>query len=275
LSTLPQLVGGIDDASTAAASALFARLGVEVVQLRNASAAELAKLASNTWRDMQFAFANEMAYIADAAGVDVHEVFAAARHRYDRFHPARPGPSAGPCLGKDAYVLADSAQLFGAQAPLALAARQVNEAVAGHVVALVRAAGRQVGRVAILGLAFKGRPATSDTRGSTAGGIAAALHEAFPRAVITGWDPLVADADARELGIEPAPLAQVLDGADVVVLHTNAEAFSAAGFHDTMITDLPQQAAVIDLWNQSGYLAERRPDVHLHVLGRAGSGAPV
>jgi nucleotide sugar dehydrogenase len=272
LSTLPQLVGGIDYASTAAASALFARLGVEIVELRNSRAAELAKLASNTWRDMQFAFANEMAYLADATGVDIHEVFAAASHRYERFRPALPGPSAGPCLGKDAYVLADSAELFGAGAPLSLAARAVNESIAGHVVALVRAAGRQVRKVSILGLAFQGRPATSDTRGSTASDIAAALHHAFPAAILTGWDPLVVEADARALGVEPVPLAHAMHGTDVVILHTNAETFSGTDFHDTLVTNLPHQAAVIDLWNQSGYLAQRRPDIHLHVLGRAGSG---
>ena len=133
LSSLPQVVGGIDAASTAAANELFAHLGVEIVEVGNTKAAEFAKLVSNTWRDLQFGFANELAYLADASGVDIYEVITAAGYKYDRLKLALPGPVAGPCLEKDAYILADSAQFFDTEVPLSLAGRTANEKIVTHV----------------------------------------------------------------------------------------------------------------------------------------------
>src|SRR5690625_22394 len=133
LSELPQIVGGIDEASTRAAGDLFAGLGVEIVTVDRPAEAELAKLVSNTWRDVQFAFANEIAFLADRAGIDVERVLSAAGHNYPRLSLAAPGPAAGPCLGKDGYILAESAAHLGATAPLAVSARTVNEGIVEHV----------------------------------------------------------------------------------------------------------------------------------------------
>src|SRR5699024_11583227 len=118
LTTLPQIIGGRDEASLAAASDLFGTLGVEIVPVASPKEAEFAKLVSNTWRDLQFAFANELAYVADLAGVDVYRVIEAAGHNYDRLNLALPGPVAGPCLDKDDYILAAPAAHSSACAPL-------------------------------------------------------------------------------------------------------------------------------------------------------------
>src|SRR5699024_11664914 len=64
------------------------------------------------------------------------------------------------------------------------------------------------GRISILGLAFKGRPATSDVRGSLAGAFAMEFSRRWPAAQVLGWDPVVAEAEAATLPLTPAPLAQ-------------------------------------------------------------------
>lgn len=269
LTSLPQIVGGRDEDSLAAASALFARLGVEIVPVASPEEAEFAKLISNTWRDLQFAFANELAYLADRAGVDVYRVIEAAGHNYDRLNLALPGPVAGPCLEKDAYILADSAGHFGGQAPLSLTARAVNENIVGHVGDL--AAGllpRPPRRVAVLGLAFKGRPATSDVRGSLAEDFALEFARRWPAAQILGWDPVVERAEAATLALTPATLEQAA-GAEVVLLQTNHPDFTTRAFRETLTTHLPSGALVLDLWNQTGALAEARPDLNVTVFGRA------
>ena len=188
LCCLPQVVGGINARSFDAAAALFGRLGVEIVQVHSAEAAELAKLASNTYRDVQFAFANELAYLADSTGVNVFDVIHACNYGYERTNIALPGPVAGPCLEKDAYILADSATRFGTEAPLAMTGRRTNEAIVEHVRRISARVVDAPTTLGIFGIAFKGRPATSDVRGSMAEQFAAAYRDNGSANVI-GWDP--------------------------------------------------------------------------------------
>ena len=204
LTSLPQIVGGIDRPSVIAASELFGTLGVEIVEVDTVEAAETAKLASNTYRDVQFAFANELAYFADVVGVDIYEVIRACNHGYDRMNLALPGPVAGPCLEKDAYILNDSAIAYGTSVDLSMQARRTNEAIVPHVVNIMRSrALTPVTSVGILGLAFKGRPETSDTRGSLASDFARQIRAEWASADICGWDPLVSAHDAEVMAITP------------------------------------------------------------------------
>ena len=69
LATYPKLVGGLsDDGRAARRRALPAFLDAEVWPMGGAEAAELAKLAETTYRDVNIAFANELARFADARG---------------------------------------------------------------------------------------------------------------------------------------------------------------------------------------------------------------
>ncbi len=75
LATYPKLVGGLGEASTARAAAFYSGvLDADVVALSSAEAAEFAKLADTTYRDVNIALANEFARYADRIGVDILEV---------------------------------------------------------------------------------------------------------------------------------------------------------------------------------------------------------
>ena len=63
LSALPQIIGGIDDKSTKIVGEFFKILGNEVVLLKNTKSAEMVKLMSNVYRDIQFCIANEIEMI--------------------------------------------------------------------------------------------------------------------------------------------------------------------------------------------------------------------
>ncbi len=268
LSSLPQIVGGIDEASTIAAGELFARLGVEIVKVGNTKAAEFAKLISNVWRDLQFGFANELAYLADSAGVDVYEVIKAAGFKYDRLNLALPGPVAGPCLEKDAYIMADSARFFDTEVPVSLASRTSNEKIVAHVGQMAQGLTNNPAKACIIGLAFKGRPATSDTRGSLAANFAQELRRLWPELAIAGWDPLVSPEDSQDMGIDFTELEGAVTGADLVLLQTNHPDFTAEKFVEVLTRALKQGAVVIDLWNQTEALKQARPDLKIAVLGR-------
>ncbi len=95
LATYPKLVGGIGPASTARAAAFYACvLDAEVVAMSTAEAAEFAKLADTTYRDVNIALANEFARYAERIGVDILEVIAAANSQpYSHIH--QPGLGVG------------------------------------------------------------------------------------------------------------------------------------------------------------------------------------
>src|SRR4029453_17092618 len=67
--TLPQIIGGVDEASADRAEELFRRLTPRIVRMSSLEAAEMVKLVNNTYRDVTFAFANEMALIAERMGL--------------------------------------------------------------------------------------------------------------------------------------------------------------------------------------------------------------
>ena len=97
LDTYPKLVGGLDPEGEARGVALYEQfIAAEVRAMGSAEAAELTKLAETTYRDLNIAYANELARYADRLGPR-----RAARHRRRQqpalqpHPPARASPSAG------------------------------------------------------------------------------------------------------------------------------------------------------------------------------------
>ncbi|MGH3114836.1 MAG: nucleotide sugar dehydrogenase, partial [Gaiellaceae bacterium] len=93
LESLPEIVGGIDDRSSAAASSLFRVLGpAKTIHVTDPTSAELAKLFTNVYRYVNFALANEFAMLAENYGADAHRVIGMVNDRYPRADVPRPGP---------------------------------------------------------------------------------------------------------------------------------------------------------------------------------------
>ena len=95
LSTYPKLVGGVGPVSADRAARFYASvLDAEVVEMSSSEAAELSKLADTTYRDVNIAFANQLAAYAGRVGVDVLEVIDAANSQpYSHIH--QPGLGVG------------------------------------------------------------------------------------------------------------------------------------------------------------------------------------
>ena len=106
LMDLPQIVSGSDKRSLDHAKALFAPLGVDLIELQ-LQEAEAAKLFLNSWRYIAFGTANQFYHIASSKGLDFERLRAAIVHRYPRGKDfPRSGFTAGPCLFKDTMQLA-------------------------------------------------------------------------------------------------------------------------------------------------------------------------
>ena len=102
---LPKIVGTYSDKSFEKIAGFFRRIGGDIVRVSNPRTAEFIKLIDNAWRNTKFAFANELAYLAERNGIDVIEAIERANKGYKRNHIPIPGPVSGYCLGKDPYLL--------------------------------------------------------------------------------------------------------------------------------------------------------------------------
>ena len=94
---MPQVIGGLDDESAARAEALFRLITPKIVRVTSLEAAEMIKLINNTYRDLTFVFANEIALIAERMGLLAAEMIHAANVTIP-INVARPGFVGGPCL---------------------------------------------------------------------------------------------------------------------------------------------------------------------------------
>ncbi|MFN6955773.1 MAG: UDP-N-acetyl-D-mannosamine dehydrogenase [Acetobacteraceae bacterium] len=160
-----RIVGGISEDCADAAAALYESFVTGTIHRTDARTAEFAKLAENAYRDVNIAFANELAAIAERAGVDVWRAIALA-NRHPRVGILRPGPGVGGhCIAVDPWFLAEAAP---DDTPLIRTARGVNDGRPARVAARVAALAARFRqpRIACYGLAYK--PDVDDLRESPA-----------------------------------------------------------------------------------------------------------
>ena len=255
LRQLPQIVGGMSNAAAVRASQLFQFITPTVVRVSDVETAEMIKLIDNAQRDVAFAYANEVARACDAIGVSAAEVIQAGKLGYPRTNLPMPGPVGGPCLEKDSHILAEGLRELGVEPEITMAARRLNERQPAEVVShLHRVASKLVGFpshpvIALMGIAFKGVPATDDLRGTTAKPILKQIRLAFPNATLRGFDAVVTEEDIRGFGLDPATtLEEAFKGASLVLILNNHPVFS--GMHIERLAGLMIQPGVVyDFWN--------------------------
>jgi len=103
--SLPKIVGCYSDAGFSKVEQFLQKIGGEVIRVSSPRTAEFIKLIDNSWRNTRFAFANELASLAEVNRIDVVEAINSANQGYKRNQIATPGPVSGYCLGKDPYLL--------------------------------------------------------------------------------------------------------------------------------------------------------------------------
>ena len=157
----PRLVGGIGPNSTRVTKRLFGTVCKTIIAT-NASTAEVAKLAENTFRDVNIAFANELALLCEKLQVDVLDVIKLA-NTHPRVKIHLPGAGVGgPCLPKDPYLLIHPIRTTDLDFKIILASRHTNNYMPSHIVKLVVKGMSFVGKdikkskITILGTAYKG-----------------------------------------------------------------------------------------------------------------------
>lgn len=231
-------IGGLTPDCTQRAIDLYALfVDGELVPTR-AREAELCKLAENAFRDVNIAYANELANVCDTQGVDVWEVVRLA-NRHPRVNILSPGPGVGGhCIAVDPWFIVESAPN---DTPVIQAARAVNDGRPHRVVDKIRATveGLHSPVIACLGLAFK--PDIDDLRESPAVDVALSVA-GLPGFTVLAVEPNidVLPSWIGDAGVELVDLDTALSRADLVALLVDHKAFKESAAR------IAQGACVID-----------------------------
>ncbi|MFC5734284.1 nucleotide sugar dehydrogenase [Cytobacillus gottheilii] len=141
----------------------FCKAEIVVTDIRSA---EMSKVVENTYRDINIAFANELAKICHTDNMDVYEIIRIA-NMHPRVNIMKPGPGVGGhCISVDPWFLVGD---YPDLTNLILTARKINDSMPRHVLGRIRDIMREhnimdITKVGIYGLAYKEN--VDDTRES-------------------------------------------------------------------------------------------------------------
>ena len=256
LNMLPQIIGAESEIAAKNAHELFKIFDVKIIFSENFEVAELAKLACNAWRDLYFAFSNEVALIGEELRIDARQALSIAQDDYPRFKVAKPGPVGGPCLVKDGVSLASSSPERFSRGSLFDLSRRVNECVVDWAVRKIEELSTTIDqkplRIGVVGLAFKGNPPTNDLRNSPSIDFLKAISRANSTWVYFGWDPQKIESEQlQQSGITKFALAasvnEVFENSDVITIWHLLNESDRAKVEDQIKSS--SDKVILDLWS--------------------------
>lgn len=239
----PKLVGGINEASTAAGIEFYqAVLDFDdrpdldekngVWNLGTSEASEMAKLAETTYRDVNIALANQFAIFAEGANIDIAKVIAASNSQpYSHIH--QPGIAVG------GHCIPIYPRFYLWNDPLATVVRSAREANAAMPAHAVKLLADEIGdlagkRVAVLGISYRG--GVKESAFSGVFGVVAALKARGADVVVQ--DPMYTDEEIVNLGFVPYSIGDAVEAVILQADHKEYKALSGG--------DFPGVIAVID-----------------------------
>ena len=252
LKTLPQIVGGYSAICTKLSVDFWSTLTPTVVRVVSVEAAEMVKLANNTFRDLSFSFANELALLSDKYNVNAFDLISAANEGYPRNKIPSPSPGVGGyCLTKDPILFSSNLKGLRQDAVLGISSRKINEKASLYPINLMERYVERLGlniseiKVLIIGIAFKGLPETIDVRGSVAIDIFNNLREKVK--VVYGWDSVVDSKVISSLGFEVVKnFKTTIASVDIVMIMNN----HPNNVQSDLYVDSKKARLIFDGWNQ-------------------------
>jgi len=239
----PKLVGGLSAEGTAKGIDFYEQVltfderpdlpqGNGVWDMGSAEAAEMAKLAETTYRDVNIGLANQFGKFAAANGIDVHKVIDASNSQpYSHIH--RPGIAVGGhCIPvyPRLYLYTDP------DATIVRTAREANMTMPEYAIALAEGAlGDLKGRrVVVLGASYRGR--VKETAFSGVFPTVEILRSKGAEVLV--HDPMYTDDELAKYGFSPYHRGEPVDAAILQADHPE--------YLDLTPADLPGVAVIVD-----------------------------
>ena len=230
----PKLVGGVTHECTQRGASFYRSVMTfdpredltkpnGVWEMKNSAAAEFAKIAETTFRDVNIGLANEFAVYAKSNDVDIHEVISAANSQpYSNIHT--PGISVG------GHCIPVYPKFYTWQNPdsrIVEAARERNLAMPSRAIAQIK---EEIGslkglRIGVLGITY--RPGVKEA--ALSGALTLLQLLKADGAVVIGHDPFFSVGELSGQGFD---FAEDLSEVDGLILHTNHPEYKLYDFSD-------------------------------------------
>ncbi|PKG44867.1 MULTISPECIES: nucleotide sugar dehydrogenase [unclassified Planococcus (in: firmicutes)] len=212
-----RIIGGINEESSKRTQVYYESFVKGEFILTDATTAEMVKVMENTYRDVNIAFANEIAKISDNVGVDAWEAIRLANH-HPRVNIHLPGPGVGGhCIAVDPWFLVEKEQELSKIIHLS---RTTNDGMPQYTADKIDDILKDVAdaKVAVFGLSFKGN--IDDIRESPSMEVLEHLKAKNLR--ISSFDPHVKENKAP---FQTQSYDEAVEGADLIVILTDHKAF--------------------------------------------------
>jgi UDP-N-acetyl-D-mannosaminuronic acid dehydrogenase len=226
----PRIIGGINEKSAKLAEELYKTITKVETFTTDTISAELAKVIENTYRDINIAFANEMALIAESMGANIYEIRKLVNtlpkdsNAYRNLHLPGAGVG-GHCLPKDPWLLKYGLDTYGKKSlipEIIITCRKMNEFMPNHMVKLLENAFNETGivikgsKITILGLAFIEN--SDDTRNTPAVPLNNLLKDLGAEVII--HDPFVRNADEFDGVVLVKDFDEAVNNTDAILIVT-------------------------------------------------------
>lgn len=270
LKTLPQVVGGFTPECVKHSIEFWSTLTPFVVRVDNLEAAELVKLANNTYRDLTFSFANELALLADQFNVNTFDLIIAANEGYPRDKIPFPSPGVGgPCLTKDPILFSATSKGMRDDAVLGISSRKINERALQYPIKLMEKYAKKIQKplsklnLLIVGVAFKGIPETKDIRGSGSIDLLNKVSKLVNS--VFAWDAIISSDELETMGFEVMENLNIaVHNADMVLIMNN----HPDNVDSSMYAPPKHGKLLFDGWNQLNRLeVEKVPGLIYSTMG--------
>ena len=225
LRSVSRVVGGMTLETAETMKLLYRTVVDGDLDVTDSLTAELVKTTENAYRDVQIAFANEVALICEAVGGDVWNVRDLVNKVPERNMHLPGAGVGGHCIPKDPWLLVHGADAKNVPLKLIPAAREVNEFMPRHMVELVKTALEELGkpvaeaRVLVMGYAYLEN--SDDARNSPSKVLVRSLQEMGAEVVV--HDPYISEFQGDLL-----ERARVCDAAVVMVKHSEYQTIRPA-----------------------------------------------
>lgn len=226
---LPRVVGGLTPRGAERAVEIYKKICKAKVRVTDILTAEISKTIENAYRDVNIAFANEMALVCESLGVNVYEVRDLVNELSNRQMHIPGAGVGGHCLPKDSWLLRHGLYEYGSwkvEPEIISLSRRINNHMPIHMSYLVENAlnfqGKEIQTsvVVVLGAAYL--EDSDDTRNSPAAPLVGALIA--KGAEVRIHDPHVTSWEFGHNSIE-SDLEKAISGADCLALVTKHQEY--------------------------------------------------
>ncbi len=246
ITDFPRVIGGGCEEANEKAKYLYGKVVKKELQVTDTLTAELTKCIENAYRDVNIAFANEMALLSEDFNRNIFEIINLINHRHDRMMHYPGSGVGGHCLTKDPWLL-----LYGfnkytersheSKIKIIQNSRKINDFMPYHMVELMENVFRESHRVVdnikvvLLGVSYKAN--TDDVRNTPTENIVNVLRSRYHshNIVYIAHDPYVTkrDYNLTELTND---FDKAVVNADVLIFTTNH-----SEYYDINLDDLKKK----------------------------------